>query len=134
MEISVEINGEKFDLNLEDLIITSEDIPGWQVASDGALTVALDTTIDEKLAAEGTARELINRIQNIRKSSDFNIVDRISITLEDHPIIRNAVDQFGTYICNETLADNITLSTNVDAELVEIYEDLIIPIKVVLKK
>ncbi len=133
-QFQIEISGEKFDLNLEDLIITSEDIPGWQVASDGALTVALDTTIDEKLAAEGTARELINRIQNIRKSSDFNIVDRISITLEDHPIIRNAVDQFGTYICNETLADNITLSTNVDAELVEIYEDLIIPIKVVLKK
>ena len=133
-QFQIEISGEKFDLNLEDLIITSEDIPGWQVASDGALTVALDTTIDEKLAAEGTARELINRIQNIRKSSDFNIVDRISITLEDHPIIRNAVDQFGTYICNETLADNITLSTNVDAELVEIFEDLIIPIKVVLKK
>ena len=133
-QFQIEISGEKFDLNLEDLIITSEDIPGWQVASDGALTVALDTTIDEKLAAEGTARELINRIQNIRKSSDFNIVDRISITLEDHPVIRNAVDQFGTYICNETLADNITLSTNVDAELVEIYEDLIIPIKVVLKK
>lgn len=131
---SITIAGEAFALNLEDLVITSEDIPGWQVASDGALTVALDTTIDDALAAEGTARELINRIQNIRKASDFNIVDRISITLEDHPVVREAVGQFGSYIQNETLADTIHLMTGVEAELVEIFEDLVIPIKVDLSK
>jgi len=131
---SMNIDDQTFNLNLEDLVITSEDIPGWQVASDGALTVALDTTINESLAAEGTARELINRIQNIRKTRDYNIIDRIIIELEDHPIIQNAVDAFGTYIKNETLADNISLQSKVDAEKVEIFDDLSIAIKVELSK
>lgn len=126
----LQVNGETFHLSPEDFIITSEDLPGWQVMSEGGVTVALDTTLSPTLLAEGTARELVNRIQNIRKSQDFNVSDKVLITLEDMEAIRPAVEEFRQYICNETLAVGLVLASNVEAEKVDLFDDLALGIKV----
>ena len=76
----------------EDLMVSSEAIPGWQVASDGPLTVALDVSLNERLVAEGMARELVNRIQNLRKAKDFNVTDQIVVKIEQHEAITAAVE------------------------------------------
>ncbi len=101
------IEGQEFVLNREDIEITSEDIPGWQVASEDGITVALDVTLDDQLLSEGMARELVNRIQNLRKSNGLNVTDRINIHVEGLSGIEQAVSDFGDYIRTETLADTI---------------------------
>lgn len=121
---------ESYDLNLEDLVISSEDIPGWLVANDEQLTVALDIHIDEHLKAEGTARELVNRIQNIRKTKDFMVTDKIRIHLEQIGEIQQAIEKFGEYICTETLAESIDFMVNGDSENVELFEDVFLKIGV----
>ncbi|MFK8102183.1 MAG: class I tRNA ligase family protein, partial [Saprospiraceae bacterium] len=129
--MKVSLGGENYELDLGDFVITSEDIPGWQVASDGGITVALDITITEALAAEGIARELVNRIQSIRKNKDFNVTDRIQIVLEDHESIRAATTSFKEYICNETLATDLALSTAVvGEESIELSETVQLKINV----
>ncbi len=117
----LEVEGTSYDLNLEDFEIISEDIPGWTVASDRGITVALDVHIDDDLYNEGIARELVNRIQNIRKDSDFEVTDRIVVTITDHEVVSKAVGQFKDYICNEVLADDILLSAN-DGAITEVVE------------
>ena len=117
------LDGEAHELSLEDFEITTEDIPGWKVATDGELTVALDVNITPELEAEGMARELVNRIQNIRKDKDFNVTDRIRVTLEDAASVRSALEQYGDYIRQEVLADDLALST----ELNGAAEDLELP-------
>ena len=124
------VGGELFDLSLEDFEIFSEDIPGWQVATDGPITVALDISLDDDLIAEGTAREIVNRIQNIRKNKDFDVTDRIVVTLSDHERISPAIDKYGDYIKGEVLADNILLNGAEGGDDVDIYDDLSIKIKV----
>jgi isoleucyl-tRNA synthetase len=120
---SLELNGEQYEITLEDIEILSEDIPGWQVASDKDITVALDIQLDESLIAEGTARELVNRIQNIRKSKDFNIIDRIMVVVTADEKVDAALAQFGGYICNEVLANSITSKEGLDTgEVVELFE------------
>ena len=120
---ALELNGEKYEISLEDIEILSEDIPGWQVATDRDVTVALDIQLDEALIAEGTARELVNRIQNIRKSKDFNITDRIEVVVSADEKIDQAIAQFGDYICNEVLANSISSKTGLDTgEEVELFE------------
>ncbi|MBK6374024.1 MAG: isoleucine--tRNA ligase [Saprospiraceae bacterium] len=118
-----------FELNQEDIIITSEDIPGWLVASDNEITVALDIAITPELQSEGVARELVNRIQNIRKSSDFVITDRINIVIESIEMTEAAVTSYKDYIANEVLADSIALGNN-DGEIIELYEGVEIKIKI----
>ena len=118
-----------FELNQEDIIITSEDIPGWLVASDNEITVALDIAITPELQSEGVARELVNRIQNIRKSSDFVITDRINIVIESIEMTEAAVTSYKEYIANEVLADSIALGNN-DGEIIELYEGVEIKIKI----
>jgi isoleucyl-tRNA synthetase len=108
-ELAVSIEDESFLLNREDIEIISEDIPGWQVASEDNITVALDVKLDDDLIAEGTARELVNRIQNLRKSSGLNVTDRINIKVEALPGIENAIANFGDYIKIETLANEIAV-------------------------
>jgi isoleucyl-tRNA synthetase len=76
------VEGQEFELEREDIEVISEDIPGWQVAFEDGITVALDVTLDDELIAEGTARELVNRIQNLRKSSGLNVTDGIRIQVE----------------------------------------------------
>ena len=124
------VNGEQFDLTLEDFQISSEDIPGWQVANDGPITVALDITLDDELIAEGTARELVNRIQNIRKNKDFEVTDKIVVHLTDHERINPAVAKYGDYIKGETLALEIHLNGDNNGEEISIYDDLSIKIDV----
>ncbi|MBP7273253.1 MAG: isoleucine--tRNA ligase [Saprospiraceae bacterium] len=124
-------DGETFELSAEDFVITSEDIPGWLVANDGDLTVALDINITNALRAEGTAREIVNRIQNIRKAKDFNVTDRIAVMLESHEAILPAVHQFSEYIRNEVLANSLVIEDALlDGEAVELTEDLTVNIQV----
>jgi isoleucyl-tRNA synthetase len=120
---NLKVAGERqIELTAEDLEIISEDIPGWQVASEDGITVALDVTLDPQLIAEGTARELVNRIQNLRKSSGLNVTDRIRIKIESLEGIEDAVSNFGAYIQTETLSDRIEVAPMVDGTVVEWLE------------
>ena len=97
------------ELELVDVEVYSEDIPGWLVANEGSLTIALDVTISEELRKEGTARELVNRIQNIRKASGFEITDKINIILSKNDIINEAVEENKAYICAQVLGESLEL-------------------------
>lgn len=97
------------ELTPEDYEITSEDMPGWLVATEGRLTVALDVTVTDELRKEGVARELINRIQNLRKDSGFEVTDRIAVVIEDRSEIAESLSQFRHYVCEQTLAESIRL-------------------------
>ena len=103
-ETVLELNGEKVTVTPADFDITSEDMPGWLVASEGKLTVALDITITDELRREGVARELVNRIQNIRKESGFEVTDKISVEIEATELTTPAVESFADYIAQQTLA------------------------------
>ncbi len=105
----VSINGRQIVLTTGDVEIISEDIPGWQVANDGKLTVALDTTISDNLRYEGIAREFVNRIQNIRKETGFDVTDKITVLIEDHDFVREAVTRHAAYIGSQTLATTVNL-------------------------
>ena len=106
---SLEVGTETLELTLEDVEILSEDIPGWLVANEGRLTVALDINITKELREEGIARELINRIQNLRKESDFNVTNKIDLYIGKHKEINEAVENFKAYIASQVLAENVTL-------------------------
>jgi isoleucyl-tRNA synthetase len=103
------VEGEQLQIQLSDVEIISEDIPGWTVANKGALTVALDITITPQLQDEGNARELVNRIQKIRKDSDFALTDRIDVTVESVDTLKSAIVNYNDYICTEILADSLEL-------------------------
>ncbi len=104
---SLLIENEPVILQVTDVEISSEDIPGWMVASKGPLTVALDVTVTPELEEEGNARELVNRIQKIRKDNGFALTDRIVVELTAHPGLAEAVNKYNNYICAEILADKI---------------------------
>ena len=112
------VDGAEIEISTEDVAIFSEDIPGWLVANEGKLTIALDITLTEELEAEGTARELINRIQNLRKSNGLEIVDRINITVfaqgKNYQDINVAIANHKEYILGQILCNNLELSENVD--------------------
>ena len=103
-ETIIEVEDQKFVTTAADFDITSEDMPGWLVASEGKLTVALDITITEELRREGVARELVNRIQNIRKDSGFEVTDKIRVEIELNDATAAAVESFAEYIAQQTLA------------------------------
>ncbi|MEN9609384.1 MAG: hypothetical protein RLZZ628_198 [Bacteroidota bacterium] len=126
------LNGTPFDFTTDDFLITSEDIPGWQSATDGELTLALDLNLDAELLAEGTARDLVNRIQNIRKERAFNVTDRVTVTLERHKAIQDAVTHFADYIKAETLATDLVLSDAMTSQPIELTEGVSLGIEVVL--
>ena len=107
-------SGETVQIEVADVDIISEDMPGWTVANDGNLTVALDIQITDELRTEGVARELVKRIQNIRKESGFEITDRIAVTLEHNEQTDKAVDQFKDYICGQVLANSLTVVDKLD--------------------
>ena len=120
--LTLSIEGQDYALQAEDIEITSEDIPGWQVASEDGITVALDVTLDEDLMAEGMARELVNRIQNLRKSKGLNVTDRIKVKIEALYGVENAINKFGNYIKTETLADSIIAGALPNVDKVEWLE------------
>ena len=112
--LDIEINGKSIRLQFDDVEITSQDIEGWLVANQGAMTVALDVTISEPLRAEGIARELVNRIQNLRKDSGFEVTDRIEVFLQADENIENAIKLNLEYIKIETLTDELHLVEQLD--------------------
>ena len=121
----LETNGKlqlgSYEILAEDVEIISEDIPGWLVGNDGNLTIALDITLTDELRAEGMARTLVNRIQNIRKKSGLEITDRIHVQIEPNEAATKAVEAFGDYIARQVLADDIKLEAN-EGQAVEFDE------------
>ena len=115
------LNGIEGQDNVEilttDVEIISEDIPGWLVSNEGSLTVALEVELTDELRQEGMAREIINRVQNIRKDSGLEITDHISITLTPQAEIETAVANFGEYIKTQVLADRIDIASNNGTEV-----------------
>jgi isoleucyl-tRNA synthetase len=110
-------------LGIEDVEITTEDIPGWTVATEGTLTIALDINLTEELKQEGIAREFINKIQNIRKESDFSVTDRIKLKILKNDAVNDAIINFKDYISNQTLAVELILVDRLDdnqSKLVEV--------------
>lgn len=125
------LEGETVRIEKSELEITSEDIPGWLVANEGELTVALDITITDDLLNEGHARELVNRIQRLRKDKDFNVTDRIKVTIESNPALEGALNDYKDYICSEILAvELIETERLTTADTIDIND---IPVKVHLQ-
>ncbi len=106
---TIEVNSENITLQLEDVEIYSEDIPGWQVAHEDNITVALDVKISPELQNEGIAREFVNRIQNFRKESGFDVTDKIHLEIQEHASLTTAIEQHKEYIATETLCASINL-------------------------
>ncbi len=108
----IPLENESIEIMLEEVEISSEDLPGWMVASKGPLTVALDVTITPELEREGNARELVNRIQKIRKDQEFELTDRISVQIGGAQTLEETIREFNYYICAEILADKLDLVAN----------------------
>ena len=117
-ETILSIDGEQLTTTVADYEIVSEDMPGWLVASEGKLTVALDITITDELRREGVARELVNRIQNIRKESGFEVTDKIRVEIEANELTTAAVESFAEYIASQTLALDVKTSAQPVGEFV----------------
>ena len=126
------VDGVDVELTLEDALISTQDIPGWAVTSQDDLTVALDMTITDELMQEGLAREIVNRVQNLRKTGGFEVTDRIDLLIEKNEKIDAAVEKFGDYICTETLATINKVDTLEDVEAEELVED--VTVKLMIKK
>jgi isoleucyl-tRNA synthetase len=128
------INGEQIILTTSDVEIISEDIPGWQVANEGKLTVALDITVSDNLRYEGIAREFVNRIQNIRKENGFDVTDKISVLIEDHDFVHEAVIRHAGYIGSQTLATNVELAQHFTGNNVKDVEIDEVVLKIEVKR
>jgi isoleucyl-tRNA synthetase len=126
----LDVDGVDVELTLEDALISTQDIPGWAVTSEGDLTVALDMTITDKLMQEGLAREIVNRVQNLRKTGGFEVTDRIELLIEKNEKIDAAVEKFGDYICNETLATITMVDALNDVEAEELVEGINAKLKI----
>ena len=116
-------------IELADVEIATEDMPGWLVTNEGSLTIALDIEVSEELLQEGIARELINRIQNIRKSNGYEITDKINVSIAPCEEINAAVENFKTYIASQVLANNITIAELTEAVELD-FEDFIVRVAV----
>ena len=119
------------DILVSDVQITTEDIPGWLVSSEGGLTVALDITIDENLRAEGLSRELVNRVQNIRKDIGLEVTDRISLVINAPEQISSQLQENLVYIRTQTLAESVEWENVEDGVEIELEDDLVVSVKVV---
>jgi len=117
-ETVLDLGSEQITVTPADFEISSEDMPGWLVASEGKLTVALDITVTDELRAEGVARELINRIQNIRKESGFEVTDKIRIEIENKPCVAEGIARYADYIASQTLAVEVRSSDDPQGEAV----------------
>ena len=124
------VEGQEAVIERADVEIISEDIPGWLVANEGRLTVALDITVTENLRKEGLARELVNRIQNLRKSSGYDITDKISVTVLSNDVIDEAIKDFNSYIANQVLAVSVEI-TDVISDATELdFEDFKLSVRI----
>ena len=128
---TLNVEGQEAVIERADVEIISEDIPGWLVANEGRLTVALDITVTEELRKEGLARELVNRVQNIRKSSGFDITDKVNITILSNEAMDAAVAEYKEYISNQVLAASIEIADEAVSDAVELdFEDFKLLVKV----
>ena len=112
----LDVDGVDVELTLEDALISTQDIPGWAVTSQDNYTVALDMTITEELFNEGLARELVNRVQTLRKNKGLEVTDRIEVFIQKNEKIEKAIEVFGDYICGETLAEAIHVTDSVTGD------------------
>ena len=124
------VDGVDIELTLEDALISTQDIPGWAVTSQDDLTVALDMTITDELMQEGLAREIVNRVQNLRKTGGFEVTDRIELLIEKNDKTDAAVKQYGDYICNETLATITEVDALDGVEAEELVERVNVKLKI----
>ncbi len=119
--LTIQVDGTSIPLLINEVDIIAEDIPGWSVAVKGNLTVALDISLSEALLKEGNARELVNRVQNIRKEANFELTDKILLQIVDNPNMKDSINEFSAYICREILATQIdwvsSLEEGVDIEI-----------------
>jgi isoleucyl-tRNA synthetase len=123
---AVNVDNEFVELLLSEVEITSEDIPGWSVASKGALTVALDINITPELVMEGNAREFVNRIQKLRKDNGFELTDRIKVTVTASNGIKESLEKYNNYICAEILADQLDVKSDIDGGTeIEVNDNLL---------
>lgn len=127
--VQVDVDGQSVEIVREDVEIVSEDIPGWTVANDGALTVALDLEITEELKNEGMAREIVKRIQAYRKSSGFEITDHIHVVLSHDDNLQKAVEAYHDYICSQVLADKLEFGEPESGEELD-FEDFKISVDI----
>lgn len=130
--LNIKIKDENFELKIEDVDVIAEDIPGWSVANKGILTVALDNTISTTLQEEGNARELVNRIQKLRKDNDFQLTDRILVRIQEIESLKTSIINFNDYICTEILANSIIFSPEIeDGVEIEVNDTVL---KIVISK
>ncbi|WP_019948757.1 isoleucine--tRNA ligase [Hymenobacter aerophilus] len=127
--LRVEIEGETYTLAPDDVEIRTDDLPGWLVATDGPLTVALDVTLTDELRQEGVARELVNRLQNLRKDSGLEVQDKIRVTLGQQPELEAAVQSFGDYIREEIQALSLDFAVDVNGDSVLEFDDYQVPVR-----
>ena len=106
-ELSISVDSTDLTISADDVEIVSNQIEGWVVETEEGVTVALDTELDEMLIAEGYAREFVNRVQNMRKDADFDVVDRINVYYKSETKLKEYIDKFAEYISNEILAENL---------------------------
>jgi isoleucyl-tRNA synthetase len=132
-QIGITVDGEAITLLINEVDIAAEDIPGWSVASKGSLTVALDITLTDRLLQEGAARELVNRIQNIRKESGFELTDRIMVKLVDNELLTPSIIEYKNYICGEILADDIEIVPAIEGGITIEVNDLTLTVSVTKK-
>lgn len=130
-KFNLRVEEENIEICPTDVIITAEDVPGWSVASNGNLTVALDITISEELKQEGIARMFVNRVQNIRKESKFELTDRIFVKVLDNEKIRPAIEKFNLYICSELLADTVSFVSSLETGIEIDIDDIMLKISVI---
>jgi isoleucyl-tRNA synthetase len=131
-EYKLTLNGQPVELEIGDVEIITEDIPGWVVANQGNLTVALDITVTPVLYEEGLSRELVNRIQNLRKDKGFEVTDKITISVENSNSVTQAIRNNYDYICSETLAETLDFSSEstLNWDKVELTDQIQINLKI----
>ena len=131
-EISIELNEKNIILELSEVEISSKDIEGWLVAHGNGLTVALDISLTEDLLDEGVARELVNRIQNIRKDIGLEVTDRINICFLEDKSLKEKINKNSKYICSETLGEKISFVKKMESGTEIVFDD--IKTKITIKK
>ena len=130
-QLTLQLDGAEATVDAADVEIFSEDIPGWLVANEGKLTVALEVTLTEELKQEGMARELVNRIQNLRKSSGLEITDKIRIRLPHHEATDSAVGRFHDYICTQVLAESLETADQLEGDCAQLeFDDFTLPVQI----
>lgn len=123
---SLQLEGEVFELLITDVEIQTEDIPGWLVVSESGLTVALDVTITDELKQEGNAREFVNKVQNLRKDKNFQVLDRIKVSVVKNEVLEKALASFKEYIASEILAKEILMVDSLsEFDEVEFNEEIL---------